>query len=324
MKFIALDLGYIGLRELNKVGEIDGITSVKIYDIPPASNEEVVDRLKGAELVTSRVYVKFTREIIEQSKKLKAIFTQSVGYDYVDIEAAAEKGIKVFNCAGYNANAVAEYVFGLIMTLIRKIPYGLAHARSGGVEYRIFEGIELKNKKIGIVGFGNIGRRILEISRGFDMIPLVFTKHPSKNKAEQYGLDNFVSLKKIMSESDIIVIAVPLNSETKGLINKDLLKLMKKDAYLINTARQTVIDEYALAEAILKRKIAGAALDLILKDPFVVKDYPVLIQEFVNMPNVIVTPHIAAETHEANMNLSFVFRSNIKNFINGRFTNCVN
>lgn len=323
MNFVALDLGYIHFEHLTKIGAIDGITHFKYYPIPPVDEQEIIARIGDAELVTGRVYCKINKHVMESAKNLKAVFTQSVGFDHIDMTIAQAKGIKVYNCPGYNSNSVAEFAFSLILSLFRKIPAAQEHVRAGGVEYRLFEGMDLKNKTIGIIGAGNVGSKIVSIAKGFGMKTLVATKNPTQERATELGIDGFTDLVKLLKYSDVIVVAVTLTPETKGLLGKKELGLIPKTSFLVNISRQTVIDELELAKKIVDGKLAGAALDLLIEDPFKLDQHPILVQEMVNMPNVIVTPHIAAETKEANYNLGVITLTNIKNYLSGVYTNCV-
>ena len=241
--------------------------------------------------------------------------------DSIDVEYAQKKGIKVYNCAGYNAIAVAEFVFALITSLFRKIPAAQEHVRAGGWMYRYFEGRELSGKTIGIIGAGNVAKKVLKIAQGYDMKTLVQTLSPSPKRAQALGIKNFSSLSEVLKKSDIVMLSVPLTSSTKHLIGKKELSKMKSDAILVNTSRQTVVDEMALAEAIVENRIGGAVLDVILTEPFYLKDQPILIQEMINLPNVIVTPHIAGVSEESSVYLGEIFVSNIRNFIQGDLTN---
>ncbi len=323
MKFVALDLGYIHFEHLSKIGDIEGITDFKYFPIPPIDEAEIIARIGDAELVTGRVYCKINKHVIENATNLKAVFTQSVGFDHIDTDFAKSKGIKVYNCPGYNSNSVAEFAFSLVLSLFRKIPAAQEHVRAGGVEYRLFEGTDLRNKTIGIIGAGNVGSKIVSIAKGFGMKPLVATKNPSNKRAQAIGIEGFTDLDKLLRNSDVIVVAVTLTPETKGLLGKKELGLIPQTSFLINISRQTVIDENELAKRIVERKIAGAALDLLLKDPFKIDEHSLLIQEMVNMPNVIITPHIAAETKEANYNLGVITLENITNFLRGVDQNLV-
>ena len=173
--------------------------------------------------------------------------------------------------------------------------------------YRYFEGRELSGKTIGIIGAGNVAKKVLKIAQGYDMKTLVQTLSPSPKRAQALGIKNFSSLSEVLKKSDIVMLSVPLTSSTKHLIGKKELSKMKSDAILVNTSRQTVVDEMALAEAIVENRIGGAVLDVILTEPFYLKDQPILIQEMINLPNVIVTPHIAGVSEESSVYLGEIF-----------------
>lgn len=324
MKFVAIDPGYLPKEVIMSAKKVKGISNIEYYEQPPSDKDELFSRVKDAEIVTSRLYIEYNKELFNNAPKLQAILNTSVGFNNIDLKEATKRGIKVYNSPGYNARSVAEFAFSLIVSIARKIPASQEHVRAGGIKYRPFEGFELANKTIGVIGSGNVGSKIVQIAKGFDMNILVHTKNPSDEKAKNLGIDKFTSFQEVLKKSDILVLAVPLTKETKGLVGKEELKLMKKTAILINVARQTVVDEFALAERLLKGQIGGAALDMVLEDPFQINDYPLEIQEMVNLPNVIVTPHIGGETKEANDRLGDIFIQNVKNAISGSLENCVN
>jgi len=324
MKLVSIDSPYIREQFLKKVADLPEITDFKIYQDNPESVDDLVERVGDAEMMTLDIFQQITKKILEKTPRLQAIFTQAVGYNNIDIEFAKSKGIKVYNCPGYNSNAVAEFVFALITALSRLVPAAQAHVRAGGWMYRYFEGRELRGRTIGIVGSGNVARKVVSIARGYSMNVLVNTEHPSPQKASIMGLSRFSTLKEILKKSDFVVLCVPLTHETKHLIGKKELAIMRKDAILVNVARQTVVDEEALADALLGGQIGGAVLDVIIKEPFYSKEYSMKIQEMINLPNVIVTPHIAHATDESSLVLGDMFVHNIKNFLKGDSTNCVN
>jgi len=235
MKFVSLDLGYVKPQVWEKIKTIKGITDFTLHEFQPYDKSEIIERIKSAELLTSRVYVKYVKEIIDQAPKLKAIFTQSVGYNHIDIDYARQKKILVYNTPKYSANAVAEFVFSLISQLYRNINSATSHVKAGGIEYRIFEGLEIRGKTIGVVGLGAIGSRIIEIARGYDMHILCNTKNPSIQRAKELHIEKFHSLNYLLKNADIIVIAVPLTEENEGMIGKNELNLIKKTAIIINT-----------------------------------------------------------------------------------------
>lgn len=324
MKFVALDPGYIYIEHLNQIGAIEGISDFKYYPTSPADDDELMTRIGDANMITGRIYCRISKTVIDQAKALKAVFTQTVGFDHIDVAYAKTKGIKVYNCPGYSAVAVAELTFSLIISLFRKIPGAQEHVRAGGVNYRLFEGIELRNKVLGVIGAGNIGTNVVKIGKGFGMKVLVSTKNPSSQRAAALGIESFSDLTYVLKTADVLVLAVALNAETKNLIGKKQLELLKKSSYLINISRPGIVDEYELAKRLISGRLAGAATDIFIHDPFKVNTYPMLIQEMANLPNVIITPHIGSETKEANFTLGLITHQNIRNFLKGVPTNCVN
>lgn len=324
MKFVSIDLPYVGEKYLKQIAKLPEIKQLIVPVENPTSDQDVIDRIGDAELVTSDITTQLTRNILRQAPNIKAIFCQAVGYDNVDVIYAKERGIRVYNCAGFNAVAVAEFAFALITSLFRKIPSAQEHVKAGGWLYRLFVGKELAGRTIGIVGSGNVGQRIAKIARGYGMNVLAHTSHPSTEKARHMGVDGFLTLEKLLMRSHIVVLAVPLSLQTKHLIGAGELVLMRPDAILVNVARHTIVDEMALADSILNGKIAGAVLDMMFKEPFNVKDYPMKIQELVRLPNVIVTPHIAGVSEESCEALGKIFVQNVKGFLKGSLNNCIN
>ena len=324
MKFVVVDPPFVEMNYWKKIEQLPQIDQLTIYTDPPSNQEDTIKRLLDADMMSADIFIQFDKKILSKAKRLRAIFTQAVGFNNFDIEYARQHDIKIYNTPGFNANAVAEFVFSLIITLLRKIPYAQKHVKIGGWEYKTFTGQELAHKTIGIIGSGNVARRIITIARGFNMNILVHTKHPSIDKAKQLQIEKFYSLKEILTKSDILTISVPLTPETKGLIGKKELKIMKKNAIIVNTSRHTVVDEYALADTILSERIGGAALDVILSEPFNAQKADMKIREMINLPNVIVTPHIAGVTEESTQKLGETVFNNVKSFLQGKNINCVN
>lgn len=324
MKFVSIDIPYLGQKYFRQLTKLPGITSVGQSKEPPATDEEIIDRIGDAELVTCDITTQITKKVLANCDNVKAIFCQSVGYDHIDVDYAKEKGIKVFNCAGYNSTAVAEFAFALMTSLYRRIPSAQSHVRAGGWSYQFFVGGELRGKTIGIIGSGNVAQKIAAIARGYSMKVVATTAHPSVEKAESMKVSKFISLEKLLHLAHFVVVAVPLNFQTKNLLGAEELLLMRKDAVLVNVARHTIVDENAVANAVLEKRIAGVALDMMFKEPFNVKEYPMKIQEFVRLPNVIVTPHIAGISEESGKKLGEVFVQNVKIFLAGGLENCVN
>lgn len=248
---------------------------------------------KNYDVLVVRSRTKVTKEIIEASTpNVKVIARVGVGLDNIDIKEAEERNIRIINSPESAANAVSELVIGLMLSLARNIPFADSQTKKGSWVKKDLTGIELRGKYLGIIGVGNIGRNIGRIGRalrmnliGYDIIPI------NKDFVREVGLI-VTDLNTLVQSADFITCHVPLTAETKKMFNKEKLSKMKPTAFLINTSRGEVIDESALYDALRDGKLAGAALDVFETEPPANK---MLLQ----LPNVISTPHIGAQTKEA-------------------------
>lgn len=291
-----------------------------------------VENFKDAEIISVFVDSIVSKEIIENLPNLKFITTRSMGYDHIDLNICKEKNILVASVPAYGSETVAEFTFGLILNLSRKVGMAYEQLREED-DFTVdkLEGFDLCGKKIGVIGTGRIGRNVIQISRGFDMEVLAYDLYPDYKLAEKYNF-KYISLEELLSNSDIITLHVPYFKENHHLINKEAISKMKKGVYLINTARGELIDTSALIWGLKEGIIAGAGLDVLegereLKDQFEilsseekssrVKDYKTLLEDhlLIDMPNVIVTPHIAFNSKEARNQILEITKENIKNFI---------
>ena len=226
---------------------------------------------------------------IEAAAELKIIARFGVGVDNVDIEAATRQGIIVTNAVGANADAVADYVFCLMLSLARNMQEASSIVPQG--EWQPMRGVEIYQKTLGVVGTGNIGRRVIRRAAGFDMRVLGSDVIQNETLKREYGVE-YVTLDRLLGESDFVTLHVPVVPQTVGMIGEAQLALMKPTAYLINTARGRILNEDALLKALKARQIAGAALDVFTEEP------PEK-SELFSLPTVIATPHIASSTLEA-------------------------
>ena len=230
-----------------------------------------------------------TATVIEAAKKLKLIQTTSVGYDRIDVESAAEKGVAICNVAEANANSVAELVFGLVISVARRIASHDRLMRSGGwgrvdLEWQV----QIRHKTLGIVGLGAIGSRVAQIGRSaFEMRVLAHDPYVTEERADQFG-GRLVDLRTLMSESDVVTVHVPLNEETRHMIGGEELSLLKPSAIFINTSRGPVVDEEALIAVLEGGRISGAGLDVFEVEPLP-EDSPLRALE-----NVVLVPHIGS------------------------------
>lgn len=282
--------------------------------------EEIVERLKGVQIaVTNKVVLDADK--IYKLADLKCIVVSATGYNVVDVEAATLKNIKVCNVPAYSTDSVAQLVFSHLLNIVQNVAYHSETVKNGrwvkSADFSYWETplIELAGLTLGIIGFGQIGRRVAEIGRSFGMEILVYTPrlitdlHPSATQ---------VDLKTILSESDVLTLHCPLTDATKHIINKESLQYMKASAILINTGRGPLIDENALAEALNNGRIAAAGLDVLYSEP-PAKENPLLTAK-----NCIITPHIAWASTAARKRLMKVVTENIEAFISGNSRNVVN
>ena len=274
---------------LNEILEKNGLQVTYEPEITP---KQIAEKIGNFEVVIVRSRTKITKELIEKADKCKIIARVGVGLDNIDQAAAKEKGIRVINAVEGAMNAVAELVIGLMLSLAREIPRADREVRNGNWIKKELMGSELKGKYLGIVGLGNIGKRLGRLARslnmniiGFDVVPIdeEFSKEVGLMKAD---------LDTLLTSSDYISLHVPLLDSTKHMINAEKIASMKNTARIINTSRGGVIDEKALADALKTGKLAGAALDVFEVEP-------ATSNELAALPNFISTPHIGAQTKEA-------------------------
>lgn len=258
---------------------------------PKISAEDLIKQIPEYDAVIVRSRTKITSSVIEAGKKLRVIGRAGAGLDNIDTKAALARNIIVVNTPESSTQAVAELTIGLMLSLARKIPLGDRGIKEGRWLKSEMMGIELKGKTLGIIGLGRIGRRVGAIAKAFGMKILVYDKRKLPEKLIKLLSAEVVDLDTLLSKSDFVTLHVPLTPETRHMISRERLAKMKKGAYLINTSRGEVVDEEALYEALKEGWLAGAALDVFKQEP------PT--SEVVKLPNVICTPHIGAQTVEA-------------------------
>lgn len=265
-----------------------------------------------------RSNTKVTAELIEAARNLKVIGRAGTGVDNINLEAATDKGIVVMNTPGGNSISVAELTLGLMLAMARAVPQASASTREGKWDKKNFTGVELKDKTLGIVGFGKIGMEVAKRARAFQMNLLVYDPYVSERLAQDLNV-KLVSLDELFAASDLITLHVPLLEATRHLINAQSIARMKTGVRIINTARGELVHEADLAAALDSGKVAAAALDVLSVEP-PAKDNPLL-----KHPKVIVTPHIAASTTEAQEVVGVEIAEQVRAFLrDGIIRNAVN
>jgi len=276
---------------------------------------EMKNFVKGADAILCLIVDRIDKEVINAAgSNLKIIANYGVGFDNIDVEYSKSKGIMVANTPSeLSSRAVAEFTFGLIFALLKRIVEGDEFARRGdmgGWKPEIFLGENLEGKTLGIIGLGRIGSLVAQIARAFGL-RVVYNKRNRDLEAEKRYKLEYMSFENLLRESDIVSLHIPLTPETKHLINSRTLELMKDDAYLINTSRGGVVDEVALVEYLKKGKLAGAALD--------VYEYePEINPELCGLPNVVLTPHIASSVQAVRDDMAIMAAKNIVEALNGK------
>ena len=285
---------------------------VKI-NLSPSELKDIINNYEG---LIIRSATKVTKEIIEAGKNLKIIGRAGSGVDNIDLNSAKKNNIIVINTPGGNSNATAEHTFSLLMTLYRNISEANNSTHQGLWEKKKFKGLELKGKKLGLIGFGRVALRVSQIAKGFGMDVITFSNSFEKRK-EKYPDVMPVNFDELIVSSDIISFhcKLPLNGES--IISKVELHNMKKNAVIINTARGNLINEADLKEALDNSVILGAALD-------VYSEEPAINNILFGTKNLVLTPHIAASTIEAQIVVAKQIAEQISEFfITGKVINLV-
>ena len=280
------------------------------------SEDEIIKIIPEYDGMVVRSATKVTKKILDAASNLKVIGRAGAGVDNIDVPVAKEKNMIVMNTPGGNANATAEHAFALIMSVLRKIPFANETTHNGKWEKKNIKGTELSKKTLGIVGFGNVGVRLSNLVKGFDMKILVCSKSLETRKSEYPHVEN-ASFDDLVSKSDILSFHCKATADGKPMLTKDHLKKMKPTAYIINAARGNIVDEKDLSDALNEGLVAGAAVDVFSKEP--AKENVLF-----NNPKVVLTPHIAASTTEASIVVAEMVANQISDFLlNGKKLNTV-
>jgi phosphoglycerate dehydrogenase-like enzyme len=290
--------------------------TLELYTTRAADRAELFERLADAEVIINvRAYTSLDDEAFEHAPRLKMVSILGTGTDNVDLVAARRRGITVTNTPAVGAPSVAELTLGLILATVRAIPVSDMRVRQGTWQH--VEGPELFGKTLGLLGLGAIGSRVAELGRALGMQVLAWSWNRQPERAERLGIA-LVERDELFRQSDIVSIHLRNTPEARGIVGARELGLMKPSAYLINTARGALIDTAALADALRQGQISGAGLDVFTEEPLVPDRNP-----FLELTNVVLTPHIGAVTREANARSRAMPVDNIIAFIEGHPRNVV-
>jgi len=311
LNIVFLDAATVG--EVDKLSAFNRVGNYKQYDYTNPS--ERIEHIGDSEVViTNKVVI--DREVMETCSSLKLICIAATGMNNVDLDYAAKKGIQVKNVAGYSTESVVQATFSMLFYLMHSSSYYDRYVKSGdysrspifthhGKEFQ-----ELRGKFFGIIGMGAIGKRVAQIAQVFGA-HVIYYSSSGKNLAADFEHRNLADLLKI---ADVVSIHCPLNENTRNLINAERLAMMKPTAFLLNMGRGGVVDEPALAAALDRDEIAGAALDVLIREP-IEKNNPLLMIK--NTHKIFITPHIAWASREARELLIEKIAENIQSYISG-------
>ncbi|MBN2097289.1 MAG: hydroxyacid dehydrogenase [Candidatus Omnitrophica bacterium] len=301
----------------------------------------ILDKIKAASIVSTFINSKISKEIIDALPNLKFITTRSTGFDHIDIAYARQKDICVANVPTYGENTVAEHTFALILSIARNLKKAHFKSSCGDFSIKDLIGFDLKGKTIGVVGTGHIGLRVIKMAVGFSMQVLAFDPMPKEFFAEVLGF-SYVDLQTLLKKSDIISLHAPHNQHTHHLINLDNIDLIKKGAVLINTARGGLVDTQALIQALDKKILSGAGLDVLEDEDVILEEKQLLMRRkkdlyqpeklqlalkncfLLQRENVVFTPHMAFYSKEALQRILDTTIDNIHGFLNSVCLNIVN
>ena len=316
-------------------------TKIAVFELEPWQAEYLKHRLVGIEAefnagefapeaavgcegISVFIYSRITREALEQLPDLRWIATRSTGFDHIDLEACADCGIQVCNVPHYGENTIAEHTFALILALSRKVHQAWLRTQRHDFSLDGLRGFDLKGRTLGVVGAGNIGMHVTRIGRGFGMRVLAYDTHPMPMLADVVGFE-YVGLDRLFAESDVVTLHVPLREETRNLVNRERLATMKRGSLLINTARGEVVDTDALVWALDEGLLAGAGLDVLEGEAALREEHhrftdasseqlrsAVQAFDLLHRENVVITPHMAFYSQEAEQRILDTTLENIR------------
>ncbi len=316
---ILADRFYMSEKALAEISSLGGYVWAEAKD-----GDDLADKISGSPTVQVIVseYVPVNPQVLSRAPGLKGVIAYGAGYDHIDANALSRRGIKVCNCRGENAQAVAELAFGLLLSLLRRIhradPWTRAGhwVKAGRALPEWASGHELWRKTLGIIGLGQIGGRVVKIAKGFEMKIIGYDPFVNSELYDRLGIES-APLAELLSRSDIVTVHVPLTPRTEKLLDSRALSTLKPGMVLVNTSRGKVIEERALIEALRTGRIKGAALDVFATEPLP-PGHPLT-----KLENVVLSPHMGALSQEAGDRLSDSVARQVRDILEGRPPECL-
>lgn len=273
--------------------------------------KDLIEACREAEIVSCFIYTDFSVDVIGRLPRLRLLVSRSVGYDHIDLEACAKRGIVVCNVPDYGSHVIAEHVFALLLSALRHIPEGDRQVEGGIFDYHGLRGMALRGKTIGIVGTGKIGRKVAQIAHGFGMTILASDTRQNAEIADLLGV-KYIALDELFSRSDMITLHAPETAETRHMIGTRALGLMKDGVILVNTARGALIDSNALLNALKSGKVGYALLDVLEHERNFEEN-----KELIAHPRVVTTPHVAFYADDSMRNMYLDSFQSIEQWMRG-------
>jgi D-3-phosphoglycerate dehydrogenase / 2-oxoglutarate reductase len=287
------------------------------FDVDVGPNGDMTEKIGAYDAIVIRSATKLTADVLERADRLKVIGRAGVGVDNVDVEAATRRGIVVANAPESTVVSAAEHTIGLLVSLARNIPQAHAALKQGRWERSRWGGVELAGKTLGVLGFGRIGQQVARRAGGLGMRVVAYDPFVSKDRYRELGVERAESMNDVLDQAEFLTLHLPLGPDTRGAIGRDAIARMPDGVRLVNAARGELVDEVALAEGLRSGKIAGAAIDVFSEEPY---SGPLL-----ELDNVIVTPHLAASTEEAQDRAGVIVAEQVAAALEGGVvTNAVN
>lgn len=301
------------------VEKLSALPNIRVTVGKSLSEAELIAQIQGVDALVVRSQTKVTRRAMESADRLKVVGRAGVGVDNVDLAAASELGIVVMNTPGGNTISTAEHAFSLLLSIARNIPRADASVKAGQWDRKTFQGVEIYGKTLGIIGMGRIGTEVARRAMAFGMRVLAYDPYLAASRARSLQVELFEDLEAMLPLCDFITLHIPMTDETRGMLNARTLGLCKKSVRLINCARGGLINEADLARALTEGTVAGAAIDVFETEPLPA-DHP-----FRSAPNLVLTPHLGASTHEAQESVGIEIAESIADFLqSGTVRNAIN
>ncbi len=325
-----MKIGFFELEGWEKDVIIKALPEHELYFSDKKISEDEMPERRDFDIVSLFVSSRVTAKVIEEFPNLKLVTTNSTGFDHIDCAACRARGITVAYVPGYGNNTVAEYAFGLLLNLTRKIYQAIDQIKErDDFSQNNLRGIDLKGRTMGVLGTGRIGRETIAIAKGFGMKVIAFDPYPNAQAVQELGFE-YKTLDEVLANADCILIHCPLSDSTRHLINMENVKRMKRGAYLVNTARGPIVETDAIVYGLQNGILAGVGLDVLEEEgetkdelQFLAKsgtreeELRTILENHVlmKMPNVLITPHNAFNSQEALMRILGTTIENIKGFV---------